>query len=180
MSWAVLNTLKLKELQAVGKNFLSKKDAKDMPKTKSLLSSFLAAQSIDDSQFSSFLGGYRRALNPAKEIKTAATVDVMLVSTAAGGQFKGGRATGRWFLAAASDNLSVHAWNTHHKGILFSRIYHPSWADSCDGKERFQSACPGKTWLATMCDIVPTQIRERFALERGCIPLHVISRWKLQ
>ena len=58
MSWAVLNTLKVKELQAVGKNFLSKKDAKDMPKTKALLSSFLAAQSIDNTQFSSFLGAH--------------------------------------------------------------------------------------------------------------------------
>ena len=79
MSWAVLNTLKLKELQSVGKKFLSKKDAKDMPKTRALLSSFLAAQSIDESQFSSFLGGYiyRRVSNPAAEIKSAASVDVI-------------------------------------------------------------------------------------------------------
>ena len=140
-----LNTLKLKELQSVGKKFLAKKDAKDMPKTRALLSSFLAAQSIDESQFSSFLGGYRRVSNPAAEIKTAASVDVMLVSTKVGGQFKGGRAIGRWFLAAASNKASVHAWNTHNKGILLNRMYHPSWTDSSDGKERFQSACPGKT-----------------------------------
>jgi hypothetical protein len=97
------------------------------------------------------------------------------VSLAATGQFKGGRPTGKWFLAATlvDGNTSVRAWNTHHKGMLFSRVFHPSWTDSCDGKERFQSASSGTTWSATVCEIEPTQVRDRFVLERGCIPLHI-------
>ena len=153
-----------------------------MPKKKALLSSFLAAHSIDEAQFSSFLGGFRQALNPAKKGTACILAEVLLVSTVASGQFKGGRPAGRWFLAAASanSNSSVRAWNTHHTGILHTRVFHPSWTDSCDGKERFQNTSPGKSWLATMCEIEPTQIRERFVLERGCIPLQIISRWKLQ
>ena len=167
----------LKELKAGGDKFLPMKDAREMPKKKALLSSFLAAYSIDEAQFGSFLAGFRQRLNPVKE-----SAEVLLVSVAATGHFKGGRSTGNWFLAATvvDINASVRAWNTHHIGILFSRVFHPSWTDSCDGKERFQSASPGKTWSATVCEIQSTQIRDRFVLERGCIPLHVISRWKLQ
>ena len=74
--------------------------------------------------------------------------EVLLVSVAATGQFKGGRPTGKWFLAATvvDGNTSVRAWNTHHKGILFSRVFHPSWTDPYDGKE-------GTTWSATVCEI---------------------------
>ena len=166
----------------MGDNFLPKKDAKEMPKKKALLSSFLAAHSIDEAQFGSFLGGFRQGLNPAKENIEGTSAEVLLVSIAATGQFKGGRPTGKWFLAATlvDGNTSVRAWNTHHKGILFSRVFHPSWTDSCDGKERFQSASPGTTWSATVCEIEPTQVRDRFVLERGCIPLHIISRWKIK
>ena len=77
-------------------------------------------------------------------------------------------------------NTSVRAWSTHHEGILFSRVFHPSWTDFYDGEERFQSASPGTTWSATVCEIESTQVRDRFVLERGCIPLHIISRWKLK
>ena len=162
----------------MGDNFLPKKDAKEMPKKKALLSIFLAAHSIDEAQFGSFLGG----LNPAKENIEGTSAEVLLVSIAATGQFKGGRPIGKWFLAATlvDGNTSVRAWNTHHKGILFTRVFHPSWTDSCDGKERFQSASPGTTWSATVCEIEPTQVRDRFVLERGCIPLHIISRWKIK
>ncbi len=48
-------------------SWLPKKDAKEMPRKKALLSSFLAAHSIDEAQFGSFLGGFRQGLNPAKE-----------------------------------------------------------------------------------------------------------------
>ena len=131
----------------------------------------LAAHSIDEAQFGSFLGGFRQGLNLATENIEGTSVEVLLVSIAATGQFKGGRPTGKWFLAATlvDGNTSVRAWNTHHKGILFSRVFHPSWTDSCDGKERFQSASSGTTWSATVCEIEPTQVRDRFVLERGCI-----------
>ena len=50
-------------------------------------------------------------LNPAKEGTACILAEVLLVSTVASGQFKGGRPAGRWFLAAASanSNSSVRA-----------------------------------------------------------------------
>ena len=144
-----------------------------MPKKKALLSSFLAAHSIDEAQFGSFLGGFRQGLNLATENIEGTSAEVLLVSIAATGQFKGGRPTGKWFLAATlvDGNTSVRAWNTHHKGILFSRVFHPSWTDSCDGKERFQSASPGRQQCARLPVSPHRQVRDRFVLERGCIPL---------
>ena len=138
------------ELKAVGENFLSKKDAKEMPKKKALLSSFLAARSIDEAQFSSFLGGFRQALNPAKEGTACILAEVLLVSTVASGQFKGGRPAGRWFLAAASanSNSSVRAWNTHHKLkasciVVFSILRGPTLATGRRDSRTPLQASPG-------------------------------------
>jgi hypothetical protein len=71
------------------------KDAKEMPKKKALLSSILAAHSIDEAQFGSFLGGFRQGLNLATENIEGTSAEVLLVSIATTGQFKGGRPTGK-------------------------------------------------------------------------------------
>ena len=161
-----------------------RKTPKRCPRRRRCCPIFWPRTVLNEAQFGSFLGGFRQGLNPAKENIEGTSAEVLLVSITATGQFKGGRPTGKWFLAATQSlvdgNTSVRAWNTHHKGILFSRVFHPSWTDSCDGKERFQSASPGTTWSATVCEIEPTQVRDRFVLERGCIPLHIISRWKIK
>ena len=171
-----------------------------MPKKKTLLSSFLVAHAIDTQQFSAFLGAYRQAKHklargnagPSKAEEISVLAGQMLLVSVKPGRFNGGRSPGKWYIAASvsthaqvpsTEHLNeekVHAWNSHHKAILFNRVFRPSWTDAADGKETFQSTCPSSTFVATLLNIAQRQILDRFALENGRIPLGTISRWKLE
>ena len=200
VSWAVINSLTVGELKAVCSEFLPAAEVKCIPKTKMLLSSFLVADAIDTQQFSAFLGAYRQAkqkpargnAGPTKAGELSVLAGQMLLVSVKPGRFNGGRSPGKWYIAASvpthaqvpstehPNEEEVHAWNTHHKGILFNRVFHPSWTDATDGKETFQSTCPSSTFAATLFNIAQRQILDRFALENGRIPLCTISRWKLE
>ena len=59
VSWEVMSTLRMKELQAVAEQFLEQKQVQNLPKEKLVLASKLASHDIDVEQFSAFLEGFR-------------------------------------------------------------------------------------------------------------------------
>ena len=59
VSWEVMSTLRIKELQAVAEQFLEQKQVQNLPKDKLVLASKLASHDIDVEQFSAFLEGFR-------------------------------------------------------------------------------------------------------------------------
>ena len=189
VSWEVMSTLRMKELQAVAEQFLEQKQVQNLPKDKLVLASKLASHDIDVEQFSAFLEGFRgNRTKPSRKKSKRRKEEVkrlVLVGTRSG-RFKGGKSKGNWFVAervGSTNKFKVHAWNTHHRGrILFSRVYYPSWTDSRDGKETFQSTKPHpeEFFTKSLYEIERTQIKDTFEMVKGVISLVTISRWKLR
>ena len=157
-----------------------------------MLASKLASHDIDVEQFSAFLEGFRgNRTKPARKKSKSRKEEVrtlVLVGTSSG-HLKGGKSKGNWFVAervervGSTNKFKVHAWNTHHRGrILFSRVYYPSWTDSRDGKETFQSTKPHpeEFFTKSLYEIERTQIKDTFEMVKGVIPLVTIIRWKLR
>ena len=102
VSWEVMSTLRMKELQAVAEQFLEQKQLQNMPKKKLVLASKLASHDIDVEQFSSFLEGFRgNRTKPARKKSKSRKEEVrtlVLVGTRSG-RLKGGKSKGNWFVA---------------------------------------------------------------------------------